>query len=174
MGPSPFHRVLLALLLSMVCAVARADDIVLARKLLRGGDRVGALVMVDKVLAAKPADQQGRFLKGVILAEDGRTAEAIDIYTKLMQDFPELPEAHNNLAVLYAARGELERARDELTLAIRTNPGYATAYENLGDIYAQLAAQAYDKAAQIDLGNARARNKLTLARDITKPTQKKP
>jgi tetratricopeptide (TPR) repeat protein len=163
----------LVLLLSFACGLARADDLIDARKLLRGGDRSGALQLVDKMLTAKPSDQQARFLKGVILAEDGRVTEAMGIYAKLTQDYPELPEAHNNLAVLYAARGELERAREELALAIRTNPGFATAHENLGDVYAQLAAQAYDKAAQLDARNAQARAKLALARDITKPAQKK-
>jgi hypothetical protein len=39
-------------------------------------------------------------------------------------------------------------------MAIRTNPSYATAHENLGDIYAKLASQAYSKALQLDAANA--------------------
>jgi len=47
---------------------------------------------------------------------------------------PELPEPYNNLAVLYAARGDHDGARDALLRAISTHPSYATAHENLGDI----------------------------------------
>jgi ketosteroid isomerase-like protein len=51
-------------------------------------------------------------------------------------------------------------------MAIRTHPSYATAHENLGDIYARLASQAYDKALQIDSSNSSAQNKLALIRDL--------
>ena len=58
----------------------------------------------------------------------------------MLGDYPELPEPHNNLAVLYAQKGDYELARDELEAAIGAAPDYAIAYENLGDIYARLAA----------------------------------
>ena len=58
-----------------------------------------------------------------------------------------------DLAVLYAGRGEYEKARESLEMAIRTHPSYATAHENLGDVYAKLASQAgaslSDQAEQI-------------------------
>jgi Flp pilus assembly protein TadD len=162
----------LVLALALVAGAAHADDVAEARKLLAAGDREAALKRVDQALAAKPGDQQARFLKGVILAEDGKTVDAIEIYERLTQDYPELPEAHNNLAALYAARGELDRARVSLEMAIRTNPGFATAYENLGDVYVQLAARAYERAVLIDAGNRRAGNKLAVARDLTKPKPK--
>jgi ketosteroid isomerase-like protein len=50
-------------------------------------------------------------------------------------------------------------------MAIRTNPSYATAYENLGDVYAKLASQAYSKALQIDTRSAVA-PKLAMIRDL--------
>lgn len=162
---------LLVFALLLGIGAARADDLDDARKLLRAGDRAAALVKIDKALAAKPTDQDARFLKGVALAEDGRTNEAIEVYQRLTQDAPELPEAHNNLAVLYAARGDLERARQSLDMAIRTNPQYAVAQENLGDVYIQLAARAYERAAQLDSANRSAPRKLTLSREVV---QRKP
>jgi tetratricopeptide (TPR) repeat protein len=118
------------------------------------------------VLSSKPRDPQARFLKGLILTEQGNTREAIDIFSKLTQDFPELPEPYNNLAVIYASQGQYEKARTALEQSIRTHPSYATAYENLGDVYAKLASQAYDKALQIDSSNAGAQNKLSLVREL--------
>ena len=51
-------------------------------------------------------------------------------------------------------------------MAIRTHPSYAIAYENLGDVYAKLASQAYDKALQLDNSNSTTQNKLALIRDL--------
>jgi Flp pilus assembly protein TadD len=102
----------------------------------------------------------------VILTEQGRSHEAFDVFFVLTQDHPEFAEPYNNLAVIYAARGEYERARELLESAIRVNPEYATAYENLGDVYARLASQAYEKAAKLDVANRGAHVKLALARDL--------
>jgi tetratricopeptide (TPR) repeat protein len=82
------------------------------------------------------------------------------IYTDLTHDYPDLPEPYNNLAVLHAAQGDYDQARAALEMAIRVKPDYAVAYENLGDIYANMAARAYNKAAQLDRGNKTAPVKL--------------
>jgi len=145
---------------------ARADDLQDASRMLKAGQHQQALERVNKVLAAKPRDPQARFLKGLIFTDQGNTKEAIDIFTKLTQDYPELPEPYNNLAVIYAAQGQYDKARVALEQSIRTHPSYATAYENLGDVYAKLASQAYDKALQIDSTNKGAQNKLSLVRDL--------
>jgi tetratricopeptide (TPR) repeat protein len=88
------------------------------------------------------------------------------VFTKLTEDYPELPEPYNNLAVLYAQQKQYDKARTALEMAIRTHPAYAIAYENLGDVYAKLASQAYDKALQLDSANAAAQGKLSLIRDL--------
>jgi tetratricopeptide (TPR) repeat protein len=126
-----------------------------------------ALEQVDRYLAEKPKDAQGRFLKGVVLTGMNRNAEAAGIFIKLTEDYPELPEPWNNLAVIYAQQRQYDKARTSLEMAIRTHPSYATAHENLGDIYARLASQSYDKALQLDSSNASARNKLALLRELT-------
>jgi tetratricopeptide (TPR) repeat protein len=145
---------------------ARADDLQDASRMLKAGQHQQALERVNKVLAAKPRDPQARFLKGLIFTDQGNTKDAIDLFTKLTQDYPELPEPYNNLAVIYAAQGQYDKARVALEQSIRTHPSYATAYENLGDVYAKLASQAYDKALQIDSSNKGAQNKLSLVRDL--------
>ena len=147
--------------------LAQVDELAAARAALRSGDTVAAAVAVNRHLALNPKDPRGRFLKGVILAEQGRSNDAFDVFFALTQDHPEFAEPYNNLAVIYAARGEYERAREMLESAIRANPEYATAYENLGDVYARLASQAYEKATKLDAANRGARAKLALARDLT-------
>ena len=147
-------------------ATVRADELQDASQLLRQGQHAQALDRINQYLSSKPRDAQGRFLKGLILAEQNRNAEAIDVFTKLTQDYPELPEPYNNLAVLHAAQGQYEKARQALEMSIRTHPSYATAYENLGDVYTKLASQSYDKALQLDSSNSAAKTKLLLVRDM--------
>lgn len=166
-----------ALFLGATLAVAApvlADNLPEVQKLIKQAQFPQALSKVDAYLAGKPKDAQGRFLKGLILTEMNRPAEAIAVFTKLTEDYPELPEPYNNLAVLYAQQKQYEKARLALEMAIRTHPAYAIAYENMGDVYAKLASQAYDKALQIDSSNAAAQNKLALIRDLITTSGKTP
>ena len=105
-----------------------------------------------------------RFLKGVILSQRSQRDEAVAVFVGLTQDYPELPEPYNNLAVIYAAQGQYDKARGALETAVRVSPNYATAYENLGDVYAALAARAYQDARRYDGGNASALRKLNADR----------
>lgn len=147
-------------------AMAQADEYADVNRLVRSGQLNEALAKADQYLATKPRDPQMRFLKGVIQTEGGKPTEAIATFSKLTEDFPELPEPYNNLAVLYAGQSQFDKARAALEMAIRTNPSYATAHENLGDVYAKLASQAYSKALQLDAGNAAVAPKLSLIRNL--------
>lgn len=158
-------KFLLVASLSVSALSVRADDVADVQKLLSAGKNAEALQKADQFLASKPRDPMMRFLRGISLSQAGRTTEAITAFTKLTEDFPELPEPFNNLAVLYAQQGQYDKARTALEMAIRTNPSYATAYENLGDVYAKLASQAYSKALQIDTRSAVA-PKLAMIRDL--------
>ncbi len=143
----------------------RADEVADVQKLLSAGKNVEAMQKADQFLSSKPKDPMMRFLRGISLSQAGRTAEAVTAFQKLTEDYPELPEPFNNLAVLYAQQGQYDKSRTALEMAIRTNPSYATAYENLGDVYAKLASQAYSKALQIDTRSAVA-PKLAMIRDL--------
>nr|MBL8410932.1 tetratricopeptide repeat protein [Dechloromonas sp.] len=143
-----------------------ADNLPEVQRLIKQGQFPQALEKVDAYLSSRPKDAQGRFLKGLIYTEMNKPAEAIGVFTKLSEDYPELPEPYNNLAVLYAQQKQYEKARTALEMAIRTHPSYAIAYENLGDVYAKLASQAYDKALQLDNSNSTTQNKLALIRDL--------
>ncbi len=140
----------------------------------RKGDLPGALERADRFLAKNPKDAQARFLKGLILADQGKTNDAIAVFTGLTEDYPELPEPYNNLAVLYASQGKYEAAKTALEMAIRTHPSYATAHENLGDIYAKMASIAYDKALELDSKNATAQTKLALIQEMIQGQPRKP
>ena len=135
-------------------------------RLVREGRLDEALQRADAALKANPRDAQTRFLRGVILSDQKKLADAQAVFESLVADFPELPEPLNNLAVLYAADGRYELARTTLQRAIAAQPNYVTAYENLGDLYAAMAADNYQRASQLDAQNRTAPAKLALARDF--------
>lgn len=143
-----------------------ADEAGEVVRLTRAGQYNEALAVADGVLAKKPRDPQMRFLKGVTLAKNNRSAEAIAVFSKLTEDHPSMPEPYNNLAVLYAASGQYEKARIALDKAIRSNPAYSTAFDNLGNVHARLASQAYDKALQNDSKSNESRMQLALVPDL--------
>ena len=147
-------------------ALARADELSEVHRLHYSGQTAGAIRRADDYLATNPKDAPMRFLKGVMLADSQRRPEAIEQFQKLSQDFPELAEPYNNLATLYAADGDYDKARGALEQALRADPGYATAHENLGDVYAMLASQSYARAAQLAPGNTSVAPKLALVREL--------
>lgn len=136
------------------------------------GNQAAALDKVNSFLAGNPKNAEAMFMKGVILVEMGKRDDAIKTFTDLTDKYPNLPEPYNNLAVLYADQGQYDKARNALEMAIKTHPSYATAHENLGDIYARLASESYDKALKIDTSNTRAQNKLAMITDLFGGTKK--
>ena len=165
--PRLLRLLALTALVGTGAAQAQANDYAEITQLLKAGKAAEALTKADQRLSATPRDPQLRFLKGVAQAESGKPADAVATFTKLTEDYPELPEPYNNLAVLYANQNQLDKARTALEMAIRTNPSYATAHENLGDIYAKLASQAYNKALQLDAASATSvKPKLALIREL--------
>ncbi len=170
-GSFGFSAVLrvLSVAIALTCSAAYADEYADVNVLVRAGKLAEALTKADQYLVAKPRDPQMRFIKGVIQTEAGKPADAIATFTQITQDYPELPEPYNNLAVLYAGQSQFDKARAALEMAIRTNPSYATAHENLGDVYAKLASQAYSKALQLDGGNTGVQPKLALIRTLFAP-----
>jgi len=129
-----------------------------------------ALTLIETELGSKPADTQMQIQKGVVLTNLNRSADALVVFRKLTAEHPELPGPHNNVAVLLAARGDFEEARQALERAIRTHPSYATAHENLGDLYSHMAAEAYRKALRYDKQVASAKPKLALVDGLTTAT----
>ncbi|MES2184693.1 MAG: tetratricopeptide repeat protein [Pseudomonadota bacterium] len=167
----PFLRRLAATAVAglFLAGYAYADDYGDVNQLIRSGKLADAQARADKYLAGNPRDPQMRFLKGVIQTESGKQPDAIVTFTALTQEYPELPEPYNNLAVLYANQKQYDKARTALEMAIRTNPSYATAHENMGDVYAKLASQAYARALQLDATNTNVPPKLALIRELFTP-----
>lgn len=136
----------LLLLAALAWMPARADDLASAQRLWLAGQKTQAVDQVEQALARAPDDLQLRFALGVMRMELGDRAKAMSIFTRLTQDFPDLADPFNNLAVLHAAAGELDEAKAALEQALRLQPEHAQAQENLGDVLMRLALRAYQHA----------------------------
>jgi ketosteroid isomerase-like protein len=130
---------------------------------------------VARFLASShPLDPQLQLRRGLSLAEEGRADEAINIFTRLTIEHPELPEPYNNLAVLYAGEGQYDKARQSLESALRTHPSYSVAFSNLSEVYSQLASEAYAKALPATAASAAAPPRLAMIREVAPALAKGP
>lgn len=167
--PMSVAAVMCASLLSHGGAHASPAAVDEVQQLMEKGQLSAAAQRVQAQLKKDSSDVQLRFLQAVIAAEQKKYDQAIRLFTALTQDHPTLPEPYNNLAVIYAIQGEDRKAAQVLEQAIRTNPSYATAHQNLGDVYARIANEAYAKALQLDNAQKAEKPKLTLISRIATP-----
>lgn len=149
----PFPSLVLPVVLSLALAAApaRADDLASAQRLWLAGQKTQAVEQVEQALTRSPDDLQLRFALGVMRMELGDRAKAVALFTRLTQDFPDLADPYNNLAVLHAAAGDLDEAQAALQQALRLQPDHAQAQENLGDVLMRLALRAYQRAQKASL-----------------------
>nr|MBV6629352.1 tetratricopeptide repeat protein [Oceanococcus sp. HetDA_MAG_MS8] len=143
----------------LLTAHASVED---ARVALERGEYQQALDLLDKQLKGRRDNAEARFLRGLTLVLLDRDEDATQAFADLVRDHPELPEPYNNLAVLYARAGKYELARDALETALIKNPSYATAHENLGDVYATLAQASWTRAEVLDRDNSMLGQKIGL------------
>ena len=133
-----------------------------------------AQTLIDQQLKKQPADPQIRLLQSQMQTAQGQTALAIDTLQALTQEFPELPEPYNNLAVLLAGQQRLDDALAALKLAVRARPDYSVALENLGDLYVALARQSYRQAQNQPLApfiGARLDAKIQMTGQVLQPAK---
>lgn len=168
----PASRILATMLLILAGALAApalyADELKEIARQVRQGQPSAALDRLNAYLKAHPGEPQAMFLRGVALSELNKREEAIQVFTELTEKYPHLPEPYNNLAVLYAGQGQYDKARKALEAALKTHPSYATAHNNLADVYAHLASEAYGKALRLNKNGTRTpSNKLALIQDLS-------
>lgn len=130
------------------------------QRLAEQGEYNKALEHLNERIEADINDIQSRFLKGLILMEQGDAQAARQAFLEVARLFPRLPESYNNLAVIYAEEGEYEKARQALLSAAANAPEYAPVRANLGDLYSKLAADAYREAIELNPDDAASEAKL--------------
>ena len=73
------------------------------------------------------------------------TADEAEAREKMVELFPDLAGAHNNLGVFYARQGDWERAAGEYQRALELDAGAYEAHKNLGLLYARRGRRAIGK-----------------------------
>ena len=148
----PMKKGLLALcaLAAVLSAAAASIDESLERVIaFANEDRLAEARKVLDPLLARDADHPRlRLLDGVLLAQEGRVRQAVEVFDRLRQDHPEMSEPWNNLAVLYAAEGRIDEAREALLAALERRPS-AIGYANLSEIHAKLARRAWRRSQEL-------------------------
>jgi len=128
-----------------------------------------ALDLTNDHLSRNKTDIKFQFLKGLILTHLSQYVEAENLFLKMAADNQKSPEPLNNLAVIYAIQGKYLEAEETLKKALDTNTNYATAYSNLGDIYAKAASRAYNKALGLEESKVTNEEKLLLLDELILP-----
>ncbi len=96
-------------------------------------------------------EASARMQMGVTYLEQRDLPSAMRELTKAAELDPENPEIDMTLGLAYQARGDHEKAEEYLRTAIRKNPDYAAAHNNLGNLLVQKgkgeeAIREYEKA----------------------------
>lgn len=166
-----FSRIVAARLLSVLLALAftpavQAQEALVGdayqqiNRLIVAKNHTAALQAAEKHLKDNPSDPQMRLLKSRILVAQKQPKAALDILLGITQEFPEIAEPYNNLAVLYAEVGELDQAKIALENALRIQPNYQLALHNLGDVYRRIAQNYYQKALALQPNNTTLKKKI--------------
>ncbi len=110
---------------------------------------IGLLFAAELVGAAEA--QAGRaealFQEGLQQAAAGRTEAAVATFSRLTRDYPRLWQPYAQLAALYVRQGEPVKAIAPLQTALKLQADVPALQEQLGDLYVQLAADAYAAAS---------------------------
>lgn len=161
----PLSR-LLALSCLLLATATWADETAEVQKLIRQGDLPAALRRAERAGAAQPLDASVRFQQGVVLMDLHRDADALAVFQSLAEEFPDLADPYNNIALLHARAGRLEPARAALEQALRNDPAHTLARQNLGEVYLRLAIQSWETAASAVPGDKGLLRRLELARQV--------
>lgn len=156
----------LLILLGALAGAAQAGEEAEVRALLERGDNAAALTRASQNAEANPRDVQARFLLGVVLMDSKRDDAALAHFMSMAQDYPELPDPYNNIALLHARALRWELARQALESALRNDPTHRTARANLGQVHLVLAVQAWERAAAAGPLDAPLQRKLEGARAL--------
>jgi arylsulfatase A-like enzyme/Tfp pilus assembly protein PilF len=86
------------------------------------GNLEEAAGLFEKALAIEPENKGVRIKYAYSLGALGRIEEAIKVYLKLKEEFPEDAKIYSDLGVVYNAAGSYEKAKENLKKAVELDP----------------------------------------------------
>jgi Tfp pilus assembly protein PilF len=120
---------------------------------LSAGTQMFAQSAAEKIKAANERAAQDYFKGGLILAGEGRDAEAARSFRQALSIKPDWAEAHSLLGSTLAETGNYKEAEAELRKAVTLKPDYAEGWNFLGQFLKKQgkkaeAQEAFRKAQQ--------------------------
>lgn len=141
----PFWRALILLLIGIGLGGVMTSIVLQSRK-------PAASPVVTQVDVAEPVIDDrvmDKLDQALSSWQNGDDNHALMEFQRLLELYPHDPRIYNNLAVMYAARGEYELARQYLEQGLKTDADFYAIYENLAAIYTEMARNSYVKALQL-------------------------
>jgi tetratricopeptide (TPR) repeat protein len=160
--------VLVAILLSgPVQAVNHESVSARNEPLLKVGRHAGSDKEVKPAQMPEGDSAQLKFVQCVQQAQQDAPKKSIACFQRLIQEYPELPEAYNNIGVLYAGMGMHVEARKWFERGLTQQKAYATLHQNLLNLQSEINRSAYAAALQLDISKNNVQPKLGLLAKIT-------
>jgi tetratricopeptide (TPR) repeat protein len=105
------------------------------------GDTKDAFTCLDAAVRAAPGDTGFQYNIGKFLLEHGSPDLAIARFNAVLADknSPNLAEAHNALGKTFLKQGKLKEAADELSQAVKVDPGNSQFHYDLGTVLLQIS-----------------------------------
>ena len=127
----------------------------LGRLQVKSGDLQQAETTLREAIAAAPDDINARANLAVILRQQRRDSEAIELLLKVVRTAPNDAAAHAQLGVLYRDQGDLSAAIRHLSHAARLQPSRWRLHFDLGDLLdadgqVREALRAYERAWELN------------------------
>ena len=113
-----------------------------------------SITLYEHALEVNPENYVAHNNLGLILADQGKTREAIRHYLKAVRVKPKYAHANNNLGTALIQLGKFDEAEVFIKEALKADPHFAEAYSNLGAVFVyrgkiDKAAELFRKALQI-------------------------
>ena len=102
-----------------------------------------ALLCGAAVFAQESADEM--LERAARLEEEGKIAEAVQLYGEVLEKYPDNAQAYNNFGAVLLRAGKLEEAKFSFEKAAELDPAYDTPLSNLGYMYLVIEEN-YDRA----------------------------
>lgn len=136
-------------------------------KLLKEGRNAEADRAIQSAQSSDGENFRLKFLNCILLSQQATSKKAISCFQQWEQEFPNVPEAHNNIGVLYASMGMQVEARKWFEQGLKQQQTYAALHQNLLDLQAEMSRHAYASALQLDKPKVTTQPKLIMLGRIT-------
>ena len=99
----------------------------------RRGNGAGAAGIYRAILERESDNPDALHLLGLVLGEEDRHAQALELIHRALVLRPDAAPLHHNIAGLYRRMGRVDAAEASFRRAIELRPGYGEAYQGLAE-----------------------------------------